>query len=51
MALAQVIEKQDVMPLYLMTLFAKNGQANLTHAEPNGLAGLVDSLVSAWPAR
>lgn len=36
------------MPLYLLTLFAKNEQANLSKAERNELAGLVDILVSAW---
>ena len=41
----------EAMPLYLLTLFAKNEQANLTHAERNELAGLVDTLVSVWPAR
>lgn len=38
----------DDMPLYLLTLFAKNERANLSKAERNELAGLVDSLVSAW---
>lgn len=38
----------DVMPLYLLTLFAKNERANLSKAERNDLAGLVDILVSAW---
>lgn len=41
----------EAMPLYLLTLFAKNEQANLTHAERNELAGLVDTLVSVWLAR
>lgn len=41
----------EAMPLYLLTLFAKNEQANLTHAERNELAGLVDALVSAWLVR
>lgn len=36
------------MPLYLLTLFAKNERANLTKAERNDLAGLVGLLVSAW---
>ncbi len=36
----------EAMPLYLLTLFAKNEQANLTHAERNALAGQVDTLVS-----
>lgn len=38
----------EMMPLYLLTLFAKNERANLTKAERNELAGLVDILVSAW---
>lgn len=38
----------DLMPLYLLTVFAKNERANLTKAERNELAGLVDILVSAW---
>ena len=38
----------DVMPLYLLTMFAKNERANLSKAERNELAGLVDTLVSAW---
>lgn len=38
----------DLMPLYLLTLFAKNERANLSKAERNELAGLVDILVSAW---
>lgn len=39
------------MPLYLLTLFAKNEQANLSKAERNELAGLVGILVSAWLER
>ncbi len=38
----------DLMPLYLLTVFAKNERANLSKAERNELAGLVDILVSAW---
>ena len=38
----------EVMPLYLLTLFAKGGQANLSKAERNDLAGLVQLLVSIW---
>jgi len=38
----------DLMPLYLLTVFAKNERANLTKAERNELAGLVDMLVAAW---
>ncbi|HSV71502.1 MAG TPA: type II toxin-antitoxin system RelE/ParE family toxin [Methylibium sp.] len=36
------------MPLYLLTLFAKNERANLSKSERNDLAGLVDVLVQAW---
>jgi hypothetical protein len=35
----------DRLPLYLLTLFAKNEQANLTAAERNDLAKLVETLV------
>ena len=38
----------EVMPLYLLTLFAKSDQANLSKAERNDLAGLVQLLVSIW---
>ena len=38
----------EVMPLYLLTLFAKGDQANLSKAERNDLAGLVKLLVSIW---
>lgn len=38
----------EAMPLYLLTLFAKNERANLSKAERNELAGLVDILVSVW---
>lgn len=38
----------EVMPLYLLTLFAKGEQANLSQAERNELAGLVSLLVQAW---
>jgi hypothetical protein len=31
-----------------LTVFAKNERANLTKAERNELAGLVDMLVAAW---
>ena len=34
------------LPLYLLTLFAKNEQANLTARERNTLATLVDTLVT-----
>ena len=36
------------MPLYLLTLFAKNERANLSKAERNELAGLVTVLVDIW---
>ncbi|NDY90144.1 type II toxin-antitoxin system RelE/ParE family toxin [Ideonella livida] len=36
------------MPLYLLTLFAKNERANLSKAERNELAGLVALLVDLW---
>lgn len=38
----------DAMPLYLLTLFAKNERANLSKVERNDLADIVDALVSAW---
>lgn len=38
----------EAMPLYLLTLFAKNERANLSQAERNELAGLVDLLVHLW---
>jgi len=38
----------DTMPLYLLTLFAKGDKSNLTQAERNELAGLVDVLVQIW---
>jgi hypothetical protein len=41
----------DAMPLYLLTMFAKNERANLTKAERNALAGLVDVLVQSWLER
>jgi hypothetical protein len=40
-----------LMPLYLLTLFAKNDKANLTRAERNELARLVDALVDIWKER
>ncbi len=36
------------MPLYLITLFAKNQQDNLTKAERNELGNLVEILVDVW---
>lgn len=41
----------DAMPLYLLTLFAKNERANISKSERNELAGLVDILVNAWLER
>ena len=41
----------ELMPLYLLTLFAKNEQGNLSKAERNDLAKLVDILVETWIAR
>ena len=38
----------EAMPLYLLTIFAKNERANLSRAERNELAGLVDLLVGSW---
>lgn len=38
----------EAMPLYLLTLFAKGDQANLSKAERNDLAGLVKLLVQIW---
>jgi hypothetical protein len=41
----------DAMPLYLLAMFAKNEQANLSKADRNGLAKLVDVLVETWIER
>jgi hypothetical protein len=38
----------ELMPLYLLTLFAKNEQDNLSKAERNDLAKLVHVLVKIW---
>ena len=38
----------EAMPLYLLTIFAKNERANLSKADRNELAGLVDVLVQIW---
>ena len=35
----------EAMPLYLLTMFAENERPNLSKAERNALAGLVDVLV------
>ncbi|MDP2833288.1 MAG: type II toxin-antitoxin system RelE/ParE family toxin [Pseudomonadota bacterium] len=38
----------EAMPLYLLTLFAKSERANLSKAERNDLAELVEILVQTW---
>ena len=38
----------DAMPLYLLTIFAKNERANLSKSERNELSELVNVLVSVW---
>ena len=38
----------EALPLYLLTLFAKGEQANLSKAERNELADLVKILVQIW---
>lgn len=38
----------EAMPLYLLTLFAKGKQSNLSKAERNELADLVKILVKTW---
>jgi hypothetical protein len=40
-----------MMPLYVLALFAKNEQANLSKADRNELAKLVDVLVAIWIER
>jgi len=39
------------MPLYLLTMFAKNERANLSKAECNELARMVDILIDIWLER
>ena len=41
----------DKMPLYLLTLFAKNEKANLSKQERNDLAKAVRELVATWRRR
>lgn len=41
----------DLMPLYLLTLFAKGDKDNLTKAERNDLVSLVDVLTNIWKRR
>ena len=38
----------ELMPLYLLTLFAKNERANISKSERNELAELVELLVQIW---
>ena len=40
----------EMMPLYLLTLFAKGDRANLSKAERNELSEVVDLLVDIWKA-
>ncbi|BEG73461.1 hypothetical protein [Achromobacter xylosoxidans] len=40
-----------LMPLYLLTLFAKGDKGNLTKAERNDLVSLVDVLTNIWKRR
>jgi hypothetical protein len=41
----------ELMPLYLITLFAKNEMNNLSKSDRNNMAKLVDVLVATWIAR
>ena len=43
--------RSEAMPLYLLTMFAKNDRSNLSKAERNALAGLVAVLVQIWLER
>ena len=38
----------EAMPLYLLTVFAKNERANLSKAERNDMAEMVELLVDYW---
>ena len=38
----------EAMPLYLLTVFAKNERANLSRGERNDLAALVELLTDYW---
>lgn len=38
----------DAIPLYLLTLFARNERANISKADRNALAELVELLVQIW---
>ncbi len=39
------------LPLFLLTAYAKNVQANLSRAECNAMKRLVEMLVAGYPAR
>ena len=41
----------EAMPLYLLTMFAKGDQSNLSKPERNDLAGLVKLLVQIWKGK
>jgi hypothetical protein len=38
----------ELMPLYLLTLFAKNERANISKAQRHELSEVVDLLVQIW---
>jgi hypothetical protein len=38
----------ELMPLYLLTLFAKNERANISKAQRHALSEVVDLLVQIW---
>jgi hypothetical protein len=38
----------EFMPLYLLTLFAKNERANISKAQRHELSEIVDLLVQIW---
>lgn len=38
----------EILPLYLLTMFGKNEQANLSKSDRNALARLVQILVDTW---
>lgn len=38
----------EAIPLYLLTVFAKNERGNLSRSERNDLSGLVEILVNYW---
>jgi hypothetical protein len=41
----------ELIPVYLLAMFAKNEQENLTKAERNELAKLTTLLVQTWEKR